>query len=196
MPQAQDSVVLSPPARLRVLLDETVAEGRLWSGADLRSLFEHQWSAPLAVDLGGMRRVSVERVRALAASAGRLRSFGDLMAHPRPPLELLELTKEFAKQCLADPGAGLPEDIARVLYFASIAVAFMRHGRRITMLDEARIAAGLSWAQSHEWLTQGARDVLTAGLEAFDRQDSGPDRDRACPGEMGGARGQGLGAHD
>ena len=168
MKEIPDTILDCPSPGIRALLDETAAEDRLWSSDDLRDVFGHQWSAPLAVDLGGLGDAFAGRVKTLAASKGLLlQSFGDLLAHQRPPLELLVLTKEFAKRCLSSPHSALPHDIARVLYFASIAAALSRCSRRITTLGDQRIEQGIAWALSRTWLAEEARAVLEAGQRAL-----------------------------
>ena len=168
MSDTQHSILDSSPGRLRGLLDDTSAEDRLWSADDLQDIFVHQWSAPLALDLGGLDDAHATQVETLATSKQLLlRSFGDLLKHERPPLALLELSKEFAKRCLNSPHSTIPHDVARVLYFASIAAALSRCGRRISELSDARIISGISWALSREWLAEEARDVLSSGLEAL-----------------------------
>lgn len=153
---------------IRVLLDEVAAENRLWSADDLRDVLDHQWTAPLAVDLAGLSQQNAERVETLATSKGLLlRSFGDLLEHPHPPLTLLVLTKEFAKRCLSSSNGVVPHDVARVLYFASIAAALDRCGLRITKLGDKQIADGMTWALSLDWIPSGARAILSAGIEAI-----------------------------
>ncbi|MBT3295413.1 MAG: hypothetical protein HN383_09095 [Verrucomicrobia bacterium] len=168
MNDPQHSILDTPPAGIRSLLDDAAAEDRLWSPNDLQDVFAHQWSAPLALDLGGLDDAFASRVEMLASSKHLLlRSFGDLLTHDRPPLPLLKLAKEFAKRCLNSPHSVIPHDVARVLYFASIAAALSGCQRRISTLDDERLAAGLRWAMAREWLAPEARDVLRSGLEAL-----------------------------
>ena len=154
-----------------MLLDQADQESTLWSTDDLQDILSHQWAAPLALDLGGLQETFAERVETLAASKGLLlRSFGDLLEHKRPPLELLELTKEFAKRSIAAPCSSIPHDVARVIYFSSIAAALCHCGRRITTLSDQRITDGISWALSLNWLEDNAREVLSSGLQALEKQ--------------------------
>ncbi len=168
MTDPKHSILNCSASNVKTLLDEAVTEDQLWSADDLQDVCNHQWSAPLAVDLNGMEDLHAERVETLAASKGLLlRSFGDLLAHPHPPLELLILTKEFAKRSLASPHATIPHDVARVLYFTSIAAALSRCQKRITTLGDEQTIAGIRWALSQKWLPPGAREVLSDGLEAL-----------------------------
>ncbi|MBL7076097.1 MAG: hypothetical protein ISS31_01370 [Kiritimatiellae bacterium] len=172
MNRPQPSILDAPPAGIRSLLNDTAAEDQLWSDSDLQDVFAHQWKAPLAMDLGGLDDAFAQRVEMLASSKNLLlRSFGDLLTHERPPLPLLKLTKEFAKRCLNSPHSVVPHDVARVLYFASIAVALGRCRRRISTLSDDSIVDGIRWALSREWLAPEACDVLRSGLEALGREE-------------------------
>ena len=55
-----------------------------------------------------------------------LRTFRELFHHPRPPVELLRLTKDFAKGRAGRSDAAVPKPIAEVLYTLSIVVAITR----------------------------------------------------------------------
>ncbi len=126
---------------------------RLWRDEELGAILKHQMSAPLQVDLINLERGLAVKVRNLAESQGlTLKSFGDLLAHPNPPVELLKVTKDFAKACRLSPHGPLPRDIASVLYFASIAAAMVRCRRRITGLSDADLADGLRWTLARPWL--------------------------------------------
>ena len=90
-----------------------------------------------------------------------------MLEHPRPPLELLELTKQFAKKCRSNPDGPLPDDIASVLYLAAIAAAMTRCGARITKLGDVGMHHGLRWALRQSWLDASLRELFARGCEAF-----------------------------
>lgn len=168
MKNARHSLTDASSSDMRLFLEEVEAEDHLWSDADLGDVLSHQWTTPLEVDLSGMEGAISERVELLTESKGLLlRSFGDLMEHPNPPLELLELAKEFAKRCICSPHSPIPHDVARVLYFASIATALCRRGKRITTLSDNDVVDGIRWSLSRDWLSAGARNVLTSGRDAL-----------------------------
>ncbi len=169
MAEEQKSVLDVPVDSVRGFLEETAdADHASWSEDDLKAIFGHQWSTPLSVDLGGLDESQADRVKMLATAKGLvLRSFGDLLRHPNPPVALLKLTKEFAKRSLYSPCPAIPHDVARVLYFTSIAAALDHCKCRISTLSDDDIATGITWALSCEWITDGARRVLRAGLSAI-----------------------------
>jgi hypothetical protein len=89
-----------------------------------------------------------------------LSSFADLLHHPRPPLEMLRMTKRFAKAARHHPDSPLPPQVANVLYYASIAAALLRCGRRISELDDASLQKGLAWCTSRDWVDAPLRGLL------------------------------------
>ncbi len=104
-------------------------------------------------------------LEALAAAQGApCQSFGDLLRQPSPPLELLELVKDFAKANADHPEHGLPKEIAAVLYYACIAAALLRLKARISKLSEADLGRGLRWAAEQPWLDEETTQLLAAAL--------------------------------
>ncbi len=152
--------------QLATLLDlETDNADRLWRDEELGAILRHQMTAPLQVDLINLERGLAVKVRNLAESQGlTLKSFGDLLAHQNPPVELLKVTKDFAKACRMSPRGPLPREIATVLYFATIAAALVRCRRRITGLSDADLADGLRWILARPWLDTPTRALLEEGL--------------------------------
>jgi hypothetical protein len=81
---------------------------------------------------------------------------------------LLELTRRFAKACRSRTGAPLPDEIATVLYFASIVAAMLRCGRRISKLDDEALVHALDWALDQPWLDASMRDLLCRGRQVVE----------------------------
>lgn len=143
-------------------------EESLWNPDDLGDVLEHQLNTALEADLAGLRPGLRGRLAELNAADGpRITTFRDLFVHPRPPLELLELTKQFAKRCRSNRDAPLPEDIATVLYLAAIVAAITCLGARITKLSNEGMRHGLAWALRQTWLDETIRALLERGVEAF-----------------------------
>ena len=93
-----------------------------------------------------------------------LKSFGDLFAHPHPLVELLELVKDFAKEHRTDAESPLPREVATVLYYASIAVALVRCGHRITRHDDTTLRQGFQWCIDQAWVDEPVRNMLHEGM--------------------------------
>jgi hypothetical protein len=131
----------------------------------MAAIFEHQMRAPLLADLAGLAPAAARRMEALSgAQGGSAQSFGELLRQPSPPLELLELVKDFAKSNADHPENGLPKEIAAVLYYGCIAAALVRLKARISKLSDAELGRGLRWAVEQPWLDKETRQLLVLAL--------------------------------
>jgi hypothetical protein len=134
----------------------TAAQPHPWTDQDLAALFLHQLSAPLSHDL----RINP------ADLPPNIRSFGDLLSHPTPPLDLLNRAKDFAKRSDSRPDAPLPPELATTLYYATLAAAFVRLNQRISALPPEQLHAGFQWAQSQPWLPPHIHTLFQSALNA------------------------------
>ena len=81
---------------------------RLWRADELAAIFKHQISTPMLVDLGSFDPRTANKLKIVSEGHSLLlKSFSDLFHHPAPPVELLELVKDFAKANLDHPESGL-----------------------------------------------------------------------------------------
>ena len=152
------------------LMDLDAAGASPWSAADLAAILEHQLCAPLECDLCALAAGRAGQVEATGAAADPpISTFSELLQHPHPPVELLELTKRFAKACRNDPEGPLPDEIATAVYFMSIVAAMTKCGRRITGMDDASLRYSLRWALDQKWLDESSRELFRQGLAAMDR---------------------------
>jgi len=151
----------SEPGALAEMLAVDAATMRLWESEELAAMLRHQLAAPLELDLSDMGTASVEDVARLSQAPERsIRTFGDLLSHPAPPVGLLIFVKDFAKANRQDPDSALPKEIAAVLYFASILVAQQRCERRISKLDEEKVRAGAKWVLEQPWVDPTTRKLF------------------------------------
>src|SRR5208337_2900138 len=98
------AVSKSPVNKLAALMAAGRERDRLWRTDELAAIFRHQMSAPVLVDLGGFDPRTAARLKNLSeAQSLVLRSFADLFRHPSPPVEVLELVKDFAKANMDHP---------------------------------------------------------------------------------------------
>jgi hypothetical protein len=133
--------------------------------ADSATLLRRVLTAPLPLDLGAVDPALAVKARTWAEQHRLvLKSLGDLLYHPNPLPELLELAKEFAKEHRSDAESPLPREVATVLYYASIAAALARCGRRITRHDDATLRKGFLWGCEQPWVDEATRDLLHEGL--------------------------------
>jgi hypothetical protein len=155
----------SPPKSLAAFLAAGGERARLWRPEELSAIFRHQMSSPILVDLGGFDPATAVRLKVLSeAQSLLLKSFSDLFHHPVPPLELLSLTKDFAKANMDHPESSLPQEVAGVLYYASIATALVRLDAWISQLKDPELQRGLLWAKDQPWVDDQTRELLAQAL--------------------------------
>jgi len=170
----------SESSRLADMMFTETDSPQLWQPEELGDILRHEMSAAVEFELGGLNGAMAERLRRLT-SARRLlvKSFGDLLGHPNPPVELLEMVKEYAKALSRHPASPLPREIAMALYYAAIVVAHLRCGKRISKLKDQEIRAGLERIAARPWMTGDLRKLFEEGLDRFrrdaeERKDHGP----------------------
>jgi hypothetical protein len=155
---SNDLIGGAEPERLASLMGPIPDVG--WDPQDFPAILDHQLRAPLVFD---GTRVAPPPEPAGQARDHRIRSFGELLAHPSPPRELLLMMKSFAKDSDVG-GAPLPQEVASVLYFAAIAAGLLRLGERITTLDDAALRQGLEWCCARPWLTKELVDLFAGSV--------------------------------
>jgi hypothetical protein len=162
----------SDPRRLASLFQaEDEAAGGVaacpWGPDDLGEILRHQLAAPILFgpDPAADRPTGAGPGGAGKAPVPPLSNFGDLLTHPAPPLELLRLTKEFAKASDTRPQCPLPKEVATALYYAAILAALLRHGQRITELSDRSLRSGAEWGLRQPWLPAQLRPLYQLGLD-------------------------------
>jgi hypothetical protein len=169
-----ESVFQRQPKSLAALLEASGERVRLWRPEELGAIFRHQMSAPVLVDLGGYDPGTAARLRTLSSAQSLLlKSFSDLFHHPAPPLELLELTKDFAKANMDHAQSSLPNEVAAALYYTSIAAALVRLDARITRLPKADLRRGLLWTREQSWLDEDTKQLLLQAAAKVALPDGG-----------------------
>ena len=135
------------------LMNSTCEGERLWRPEELKAIFKHQLAAPVFIDLAGFELAGAMRLENLSGAHGLLlKSFAELFRHPVPPIELLELTKNFGKANMNHAESVVPSDVASMLYYASIATAMIRLGARISKLGNDDLLRGFDWAHDQPWI--------------------------------------------
>jgi hypothetical protein len=169
------AVFKSRAKELSALLASGGEHARLWRPEELAAMLRHQMSAPMLVDLGGFDAQTATRLRTLSEAQGLLlKSFSDLFHHPAPPVELLELVKNFAKANLDHPESGLPGEIAAALYYTSIASALVQLDSRISQLPDADLQRGLRWTEQQSWLDEKTKSLLAQALKKLSAGQEAP----------------------
>src|SRR5689334_5650423 len=97
-------VFKSSPARVARLLALAAGKPDPWLPQELRAVLAHELAKPVRFDLSTLESGVAAQVKALAEADGLvLKSLAELLLHPRPPVELLRLVKDFAKAHQAHP---------------------------------------------------------------------------------------------
>jgi hypothetical protein len=150
-------------------------DARLWRPEELAAIFRHQMSAPMLVDLGSFDAATATRLKSLSDAQGLLlKSFADLFHHPAPPLELLQLVKNFAKANVDHPDSGLPGEVASALYYSSIAAALVHLNRRISQLPDADLFRGFRWLENQPWLDEKTKGLLVLAKKKLSGGEEAP----------------------
>lgn len=151
-----------------------------WRPDELADVLRHQLDAPLTPDLAGLERGAADpadpggsdqlpgQLPGQAAAPG---SFAELLCHPDPPIRLLVLAKRFFKAGEQRGDGALPAEVARLLYYAAIVAAGLRHGVRVTELSPEVVGNGARWALARSWLDDRLRGLFE---EWMVRYASGP----------------------
>ena len=153
---------------LEFALDPDLEDQRYWQPPELADLLQHQWDAPLEADLGELPPGRARLLKRLCeAEHLLLKSYGELFSHPLPPIEVLEMIKDYAKRHLARPNLELPEEMAMVLYVLSVVVARLRCGKRITSQSDEAVRKNIETMLSEPWITDSVAMLLREGLAVF-----------------------------
>lgn len=152
--------------RLTGLMDERAITSLGWQPKELAPMAAHQLNTALKLDLCGVAPDITWKLRMLTSSGGRpIETYRDLFDHPQPPLELLQLVKRYAKAAPDDAASPLPQEIAALLYFTSIAAARVRCGQNITTLDGKTLREGMQWLLDQPWVVGSTSDLLRQCIE-------------------------------
>jgi len=158
-------------AVLAALLDQSRP---LWRPEEFGQILQALLAEDLVATLAGSGPPEEARTwrRIADQAAPACRTIGDLLEHPQPPLALLERVKVWTKGCRQRPDGDVPGEVAILVYYAAIAAARVRLGRRVSSLDDAELLNGFTWAIDQPWaeerlraLLREARAGLTLGAE-------------------------------
>jgi hypothetical protein len=167
-PSSSADAAGATPDGVRSVLELGLTARGTWGDEELALLLAYHLEAPLDFDLRGLDPAHARGLRHSAAAEGLLvRSLGDLFGHPRPPLELVEMMKDYAKSSMKAGQSALPKPVAAAIYYLSIAVALARLGRRITHLDDAQLRDGFDWAIALPWMDAAGRDMLSRARQCL-----------------------------
>ncbi len=108
------------------------------------------------------------------ASEAAPATLGELLHQDRPCPGLLERVKDFAKEHRTDPESPLGAEVATLLYYATLAAALARCGRRITRHDDDTLRRGFRWAGEQPWVDGPTRQLFREALLKLDDTQGPP----------------------
>jgi hypothetical protein len=144
---------------------------RLWPHEELGAILRHQMATSVQLDLETLGSPFRARLYALAVDQQPgTRTFEELFHQPTPPLDLLQLVKQFAKASRVRGESVLPAEIATVIYLTSIVVARLRRGQRITEQSDESLLYGIQWVIDQPWVDEKTRTLFRQALSFFKQQ--------------------------
>lgn len=134
-----------------------------WTSDELEAALDDEISSPMEFNLVSFKPAEAGALRARVQARGLLlKSLRELLLHAKPPLELLVMAKDYFKANVAKPQPGLPEEVARALYYLTIAAAWSRYHQRITSLADSNILTALGWVARQVWVDKELRALATS----------------------------------
>ncbi len=133
------------PRKLGQMLD--LAQEDVSEVQDLRSVFRQQMREPMSQTVCCSGAQPARRIQSEVSEF----SLAGLLSSSSPSLECLGACKDYAKACLQHPDRSLPQEIARVIYFACIAAALLRCRQRITKLEDGTLMESFRWCLEQDW---------------------------------------------
>jgi hypothetical protein len=170
IPDNQTIFMTRPEGLARILaVDDNTTE--LWNRAEMQAMWQHQLSAPMHIDLESVVSVRATELRNSPRMAEfKSKTFADLLQDPSPPVELLKLTKEFAKQTLKDAEEAQLKDVATALYYASYAAGLLRCGELIGSMNRGELRPGFDWTLRQPWLDEKTKGLICEARGSLEDQ--------------------------
>ncbi len=159
------AVFRSSPEQLLKIMNLGEELPGAWKERDRPQMLRHIRTAPLEVEL----RAKIGDGD-LGSSIG-IKTFGDLFEHSQPPLELLQLAKDFFKEKAGAGANRRPEqEVAYLLYLLTIVTARVRLAVSITQLSDQELLPGVDWALNQSWLEESARTLCLRARDILGRR--------------------------
>lgn len=167
--ESDQTIFISRPEGLKRMLSLEESATDLWNPGEMATMWLHQLGAEIETDLGQLEANGAAKHH-IKEFAGK--SFRQLLQHEHPPVELLRLTKEFAKQTLKDCQEKHLKELASALYYAAYAAGLTRCSTRIGSTRNPDLESGFQWAINRPWIDSLTKALLKEG-SAWIARDSG-----------------------
>lgn len=163
MKESSQKIFKSSAQNLARMLDIEETEKSDWMPNDFGAMLRHQLAMPVCFDLDLMRREANKRTR-WEEGANPPHTFGDLFRSAGGSVDLLVLSKDFAKASLAHPDSSIPQAIAEVIYYCSIAAALVHYGKSISQLDCNALTLCFQRALNQPWLDESLKPLFQGAI--------------------------------
>jgi len=154
-----ESLIETQPTRLADLFTLGKDSADL-TPEELADSLDHLLTIPFETALSQMPPTLAAKLRDYAArlhvyasteQAG-VSTLGQLFEHPRPSIEALKFAKELGKAVQTHVETNWPRQVGAVIYYSSLAVALVRHGRTIGRLTDKELGEGFAKLKELPWL--------------------------------------------
>lgn len=130
---------------------------------------EHLISIPIEIGLNRLPSALGDKLRRRGAelevvSRARetgINTFGDLLNHRHPPIEMLKFAKEFGKAIVHSGKTVWPVEVGQALNYAAYAAAFVCWRERLGTLSKADLEKGFRKLAARDWIPPNLRELFT-----------------------------------
>ena len=171
-PDSQTIFMTKPEGLARILsVDDNGVN--LWNAEEMQAIWKHQLSAPIDADLDTLVSVRATELRASPeVKAVGSKTFSELLNHPAPPIQLLKLTKEFAKQTLKNAEEAHLRDLASALYYATYAAGLKHFNQLLGSMSGRELLPGFDWALKQSWLDSQTLKLISEARQSVQKQEA------------------------
>ena len=156
------------PERVGELVSLGSAPRFSWETTDFESILRHQLSLSCKREMENAGEVAGAPRNSPSEAAATPSDFKSVLVSETPSLEMLVSIKEFAKLVASDPQFSLPDEVAKVLYFAAITVARLQLDERISRLNDVELRYGCGWTTSRQWVPECLKQIFRKALTVLD----------------------------
>jgi len=170
--ESVSAVEESNPSELARLLGVRGASKSDWQPAELTSSFHRCFGMRVGeyLRIGTMSGRTMQFVAETSSEQDALSMpLEELFLTASPPLALLIAVKRHARRLANSDTSSLPAEIHRCVYFASIALAMIRLGERISKSSPDVLRAAFEQLADEGWIENWLRTLFSEGLRYLSR---------------------------
>ncbi|MGA2254223.1 MAG: hypothetical protein ABSG53_06130 [Thermoguttaceae bacterium] len=175
-PQGQEqenipAVDESNPVELASLLSVRGTPEGNWQPTELGDMLRDCLAAPASEYFGSLGQSAEFAADSPSECAAVDMTLGELFQCAGPPLGLLIAVKQGARRLMSPGASDMPSEIHRLIYFASIAAAMVRHGERISKSSPQVLRGAWQWLAAESYAGESLQALFEAARERLSNQD-------------------------